>query len=137
MDINYSMLRGTGHQVRTCQGSSSARRATAPWLHLQSASERLHRPARKCWHAIIPAARNTVKPGDFKQRGLTYCIIKNCCEHIKINWRKIQCCGSGMFIPDPGCLSRIPDPDFYPFRIPDLGSRISNPGSRNSNKREG
>jgi hypothetical protein len=24
-----------------------------------------------------------------------------------------------MFIPDPGCLSRIPDPDFYPFRIPD------------------
>jgi hypothetical protein len=24
-------------------------------------------------------------------------------------------CGSGMFIPDP---------DFYPFRIPDLGSRI-------------
>jgi hypothetical protein len=32
-----------------------------------------------------------------------------------------HCCGSGMFIPDP---------DFYPFRIPDLGSR-------NSNKREG
>ncbi len=30
-----------------------------------------------------------------------------------------QCCGSRMFIPDPGCLSRIPDPDFYPFRIPD------------------
>jgi hypothetical protein len=26
-----------------------------------------------------------------------------------------QCCGSGMFIPDP---------DFYPSRIPDLGSRI-------------
>jgi hypothetical protein len=24
----------------------------------------------------------------------------------------------------PGCLSRIPDPDFYPSRIPDLGSRI-------------
>jgi hypothetical protein len=32
------------------------------------------------------------------------------------------------FIPssvaDPGCLSRIPDPDFYPSRIPDLGSQI-------------
>jgi hypothetical protein len=28
---------------------------------------------------------------------------------------EIQCCGSGMFIPDP---------DFYPSRIPDLGSRI-------------
>ncbi len=25
---------------------------------------------------------------------------------------------------DPVCLSRIPDPDFYPSRIPDLGSRI-------------
>jgi hypothetical protein len=25
---------------------------------------------------------------------------------------------------DPGCLSRIPDPDFYPSRIPDPGSRI-------------
>ena len=32
-------------------------------------------------------------------------------------------------IADPGCLSRIPDPDFYP-------SRISDPGSKNSNKRE-
>ncbi len=44
----------------------------------------------------------------------------------------------------PGCLSRIPDPDFYPFRIPDpgsripdLGARISEPGSKNNNKREG
>jgi hypothetical protein len=27
-------------------------------------------------------------------------------------------------VADPGCLYRIPDPDFYPFRIPDLGSRI-------------
>jgi hypothetical protein len=33
-------------------------------------------------------------------------------------------------VADPGCLSRIPDPDFYP-------SRISDPGSNNSNKREG
>jgi hypothetical protein len=33
-----------------------------------------------------------------------------------------------MFIPDPG--SRIPDPDFYPSRIPDPGSRIPDPGSR-------
>ncbi len=54
-------------------------------------------------------------------------------------------------VADPGCLSRIPDSDFYPSRIPDLGSRISDPGSRipdlgsritdhgskNSNKREG
>jgi hypothetical protein len=27
-------------------------------------------------------------------------------------------------VADPGCLSRIPDPDFYPSRIPDLGSWI-------------
>jgi hypothetical protein len=27
-------------------------------------------------------------------------------------------------VVDPGCLSRIPDPDFYPSRNPDLGSRI-------------
>jgi hypothetical protein len=26
-------------------------------------------------------------------------------------------------VADPGCLSRIPDPDFYPSRIPDLRSR--------------
>jgi hypothetical protein len=41
-------------------------------------------------------------------------------------------CRSGPLIAsvaDPGCLSRIPDPDFYPSRIPDLGSK-------NSNKRE-
>jgi hypothetical protein len=35
-----------------------------------------------------------------------------------------QCCGSGMFIPDP---------DFYPSRIPDLGSRIQ----KQLQKREG
>jgi hypothetical protein len=34
-------------------------------------------------------------------------------------------------VADPGCLFRIPDPDFtHP------GSRISDPGSKNSNKRE-
>jgi hypothetical protein len=27
-------------------------------------------------------------------------------------------------VADPACLSRIPDPDFYPSRIPDPGSRI-------------
>ncbi len=33
-------------------------------------------------------------------------------------------------------FNRIPDPDFYPFRFPDPGSQISDPGSKNSNKRE-
>jgi hypothetical protein len=27
-------------------------------------------------------------------------------------------------VADPGCLSRTPDPDFYPSRITDPGSRI-------------
>ncbi len=36
----------------------------------------------------------------------------------------------GSSVADPGCLSLVPDPDFYPSRIPDLGSK-------NSNKREG
>jgi hypothetical protein len=43
-----------------------------------------------------------------------------------------QCCGSGMFIPDPG--SRISDPGSRILdlgsRIPDFGSRILDPGSR-------
>ncbi len=30
-------------------------------------------------------------------------------------------------VADPGCLSRILDPDFYPSRIPDLVSRIPDP----------
>jgi hypothetical protein len=32
--------------------------------------------------------------------------------------KKVTIFGS---VADPGCLSRIPDPDFYPSRIPDLG----------------
>jgi hypothetical protein len=40
----------------------------------------------------------------------------------------IQCSGSGMFIPDPGSQILI-------FTHP--GSRILDPGSKNSNKREG
>jgi hypothetical protein len=42
-------------------------------------------------------------------------------------------------VADPGYLSRIPDPDFCPprSRIPNLGSRISDLWSKNSNKREG
>ncbi len=44
---------------------------------------------------------------------------------------KKQCCGSGIFIPNPGSgdfyPSRVPDPG---SRIPDLGFRISDPGSR-------
>ncbi len=37
------------------------------------------------------------------------------------NWLVVS---SSCSVADPGCLSRTPDPDFYPSRIPDLGSRI-------------
>jgi hypothetical protein len=30
-------------------------------------------------------------------------------------------------VADPGCLSRIPGTDFYPSRIPEIGSRIPDP----------
>jgi hypothetical protein len=50
-----------------------------------------------------------------------YCVTK--LNFFFILWLNIS-------VADPGCLSRIPDPDFYPSRIPDLGSRISDPGSR-------
>ncbi len=33
-------------------------------------------------------------------------------------------------VANPGCLSRIPDPDLYLSRIPGLGFRITDPGSR-------
>jgi hypothetical protein len=38
-----------------------------------------------------------------------------------------QCCGSGMFIPDP---------DFYPSRIPDPGSRIPDPKTATKDRGE-
>jgi hypothetical protein len=40
-------------------------------------------------------------------------------------------------VADPGCLSRIPDPDFYPSRVLNPGSRIPDPGpgTNNSNQR--
>jgi hypothetical protein len=34
-------------------------------------------------------------------------------------------------VADPGCLSRIPDPDFYPFRIPDPKSATKERGEKN------
>jgi hypothetical protein len=33
-------------------------------------------------------------------------------------------------VADPGCLSRIPDPDFYPSRIPDLGLAMKDRGKK-------
>jgi len=35
-----------------------------------------------------------------------------------------QCCGSGMFIPDPNFFHPDPGSEFYPSRIPDTHQRI-------------
>jgi hypothetical protein len=37
-----------------------------------------------------------------------------------------QCCGSGMFIPDP---------DFFAFRMPDLKSRIQDPTTKKGERK--
>jgi hypothetical protein len=42
----------------------------------------------------------------------------------------------GTSVADPECLSRIPDPDFYPSRIPDLGSRIPDPKTATKDRGE-
>jgi hypothetical protein len=34
-------------------------------------------------------------------------------------------------VADPGCLSRIPDPDFYPSRIPDPKTATKERGEKN------
>jgi hypothetical protein len=55
--------------------------------------------------------------------------ISNYLKKRHIKWKNGQICKRTNGVADTGCLSRIRDPDFYPFRIPDLGSRILDPGS--------
>jgi hypothetical protein len=38
--------------------------------------------------------------------------------------------GLSSSVADPGCLFRIPDPDFYPFRIPDPKTAIKERGEK-------
>jgi len=42
---------------------------------------------------------------------------KNCSTAFLVFTLSIACTITS--VADPGCLSRIPDPDFYPSRIPD------------------
>jgi hypothetical protein len=35
-------------------------------------------------------------------------------------------------VADPGCLSRIPDPDFYPSRVPDPKTAMKDMGEKNA-----
>jgi hypothetical protein len=39
-------------------------------------------------------------------------------------------CAPVFSVADRGCLSRIPDPDFYPFRIPDPKSATKERGEK-------
>jgi hypothetical protein len=51
--------------------------------------------------------------------------VSNTIKATKINvYKKRIRTGS---VADPGYLFRIPDPNFYPFWIPDPGSRIPDP----------
>jgi hypothetical protein len=46
------------------------------------------------------------------------------------SWRAVAappCLRCFISVADPGCFSRVTDPDFYPSPIPDLGSRIPDP----------
>jgi hypothetical protein len=72
----------------------------------------------RCWEGEAKVGRS----GYLSQAG---CLFLPClCIHLKLLQQKssrirfLECGGSGMFIPDP---------DFYPSRIPDLGSRIPDP----------
>ncbi len=73
------------------------------------------------WHHlrfddIVPAAgQRHVQPGQLVQ----VIVLQAHTLALKTGYK--QCCVSGMFIPNP---------DFYPSRIPDPGSRIPDLGSR-------
>jgi hypothetical protein len=63
--------------------------------------------------------------------GCSYFSIEKAQNSLRLRYRKVcedVCCFVGTSVADPGCLSRIPDPDFLP--IPDTGSK-------KLNKREG
>jgi hypothetical protein len=66
--------------------------------------------------ARTPAPSLLLQSTSFKTTG------HNTNQSIKLN--------AALRVADAGCLSRIPDPDFYPSPIPDLESRISDPRSQ-------
>ncbi len=84
-------------------------------------------PFHSCWHLItLFRASNCIHSLAFESGRSGSRIASRYLRKAEGSLK--QCCGSGMFIPDP---------NFYPSRIPDLGSRIPDPGSKNRNKREG
>ncbi len=48
------------------------------------------------------------------------------------NWwsLRLESTGEIFSVADPGCLSRIPDPDFYPSRIPDPKTAMKDRGEK-------
>ncbi len=76
------------------------------------------------WQAADPNHLHKVKVKNFRILSDT-CAFDNRFFHQKqaLGPGYYQCCGSGMFIPDPGS-------GFFP--IPDPGSRIPDPGSQKS-----
>ncbi len=63
-------------------------------------------------------------PCPYHQSSLLY--KKNWVPVPRLSWRIIDTHG----VADPGCLSRIPDPDFYPPRIPEPKSATKERGEK-------
>jgi hypothetical protein len=67
----------------------------------------------------------TLRIIDRQELSVVYCTIFLCLNSQKSEVKNDsckQCCGYGFVktsVADSGCLSRIPDTDYYPSRIPD------------------
>jgi hypothetical protein len=74
-----------------------------------------NRYENKYFFAFLKSMRKGVRDPDPDPDPYPHPLVKDTDPEIRI---APKCYGSPS-IADPGCLSRIPDPDFYPSRIPD------------------
>ncbi len=98
-------------------------------LHLPRESRGLSQPGQQRQAIQYQGNPPNILANDYK-----FIYIQCCVSGIRIFPYRIQGqkgLGSRIRIPDQccgsECCSRIPDPDFYPSRISDLGSRIPDP----------
>jgi hypothetical protein len=115
---SYDLFLGVNFSVpvaRTPSPDSYADRPAAPSAHAPRGSPAPRTPPPPAAGPLVPTGNTRRRAGPPANRPASSRLDTRA-------WRPScrQCCGSGMFIPDP---------DFYPSRIPD-------PGPKNSNKRE-
>ncbi len=87
--------------------------------HRQCAVRREERNRRRCFRPAVAARRGRVRLWTCLCRRPVSCIPPLCLLS-QVLLYNVNCTS----VAYPGCLSRILDPDFYPSRIPNLGSRI-------------